>query len=438
MKISSILVILSLMLALSLLVVQPVPANAQGVEEAGHRVALYLFWGEGCPSCASEKKFLETLALKYPTLEVHAYEVWYNEENAEMFTRMATAYRVNTVGIPATFVGDSVWIGYWDYTGVEIEAKIAYGVENGSIDPIDKLSESPPDENSAEPTVPEQPEASATAEHTIINLPLFGPIEISKMSLVPLTLILGAMDGFNPCAFFVLFLLLGILIRTRSRKRMLLVGGMFVFFSAALYFLFMSAWLNLFLILGEIRLITMIAGAVALIIAAINVKDFFSFRKGVSLSIPEQAKPRLFERIRKLMETTAIPGLIVGTIILAVTANTYELLCTAGFPMVFTRTLTLHDLPIASYYLYLLLYNTVYVAPLVLIVTVFVTTLGNRKLTEFQGRVLKLASGLLMLGLGLVLLVNPAILNSIVATIGILVAALVTTAVTAVIQRHCG
>jgi len=137
---------------------------------------------------------------------------------------------------------------------------------------------------------------------------------------------------------------------------MLLVGGVFVFFSGLIYFLFMSAWLTLFLHVGQLMIIAITAGLIALTIATINIKDFFLFKRG-GLSIPKKAKPKLFERIRNLLKATSLPSLIIGTVVLAIAANTYELLCTVGFPMVFTRVLTLQDLSALQYYLYLILYN---------------------------------------------------------------------------------
>ena len=258
----------------------------------------------------------------------------------------------------------------------------------------------------------------------IITLPVFGEIDTEKMTLPFLTLVLAGLDSFNPCAFFVLFMLLSILIYAKSRKRMLLIGGTFVFFSGLIYFLFMSAWLNIFLHIGELMVITTIAGVIAVIIAAINIKDFFLFEQGVSLVIPEKAKPRLFERMRTLLKATSLPSMMAGTIVLAIVSNAYELLCTVGFPMVFTRVLTLQNLPVFHYYVYLLIYNVIYVIPLAIIVVMFSITLGARKLTEWQGRVLKLLSGLMMLFLGLVLLINPALLNNMLLSIGLLASAL--------------
>ncbi|HKZ17703.1 MAG TPA: hypothetical protein VJ161_09615, partial [Geobacteraceae bacterium] len=188
------------------------------------------------------------------------------------------------------------------------------------------------------------------------------------------------------------------------------------------------AWLNIFLVVGNLPVVTAIAGSVALFIAIINIKDFFYFHKGLSLLIPEKAKPGLFERMRNLLKASSLFALLAGTVVLAVVANSYEIICTAGFPMVFTRMLTLHSLSREEYYTYLAFYNVIYVIPLAIIVTIAIITLGSRKLTVWQGRVLKLVSGLMMLCLALVLLINPALLNNALISAALLALAVLASA----------
>lgn len=242
------------------------------------------------------------------------------------------------------------------------------------------------------------------------------------MSLPVMTVVLALLDSFNPCAFFVLFFLLSLLARAGGRRRMLLVGGLFVAVSGAVYFLFMNAWLNLFLVIGKLHWITLAAGLVALTIALLDIKDFFLLGHGPTASIPEGAKPGLFRRMRTLVGAERLPAVLLATLVLAVSANSYELLCTAGFPMVFTRLLTLEGG--GSYTFYLVLYNLIYVLPMLLIVIAFAMTLGARKLTEEEGRGLKLISGLMLLELGLVLLFAPQLLSSLQVAAGLVVSAL--------------
>ena len=243
-----------------------------------------------------------------------------------------------------------------------------------------------------------------------IKIPFFGEIDPSKINLPVLTIVIAGLDGFNPCAIWVLCFLLTLLIYVRNRKRMLIVGLIFVFTSAFVYFLFMTAWLNFFLLIGYVDILRIIIGIIAITAGIVNMKDFFFFKKGVSLTIPESKKPGLIKKMRKVIKEESTFPLIIGTMTLAFFANLIELLCSAGFPAIYTRILTLNALPTVQYYLYLVAYNIIYVIPLLIIVMIFVLTMGRRKLSENQGRILKLISGLLMLLLGLLLILKPEIL----------------------------
>jgi hypothetical protein len=153
----------------------------------------------------------------------------------------------------------------------------------------------------------------------------------------------------------------------------------------------------------------------------LNIKDFIFFKKGLSASIPESQKPKLYNQMRKLVRITSVPSVIAATIILAISANTVELLCSFGLPLVYTGTiLPLYSLSGFENYLYILLYNIIYIIPLIIIVLIVVLTLGRFKLSEFQGRQLKLFSGLMILSLGEILIFKLTLLENIFVTIGIL------------------
>jgi thiol-disulfide isomerase/thioredoxin len=374
-----------------------------------------LFWGEGCPHCEREKAFLKDLEKKHPGLQVRDYEVWKNKGSGALYKQVLRTAGIKQAGVPTTVVGTAVFMGFNDQTRRSIEEAVSRCVRDGCPDGVAEVSKRDLAQN------------AETAG--IVRIPFLGSIDPASVSLPVFTIIIGALDSFNPCAFFVLLFLLGLLIHVRSRKRMFLIGGIFVLFSGLIYFLFMAAWLNVFMIVGQIAAITIAGGVVALAVGGINVKDFFLFKQGVSLVIPESAKMKLFERMRGLLKAPTMPAMIAGTIVLAISANAYELLCTAGFPMVYTRVLTLQKLSSFQYYQYLVLYNIVYVVPLAIIVAVITITLGARKLTEWQGRQLKLVSGLMMLSLGTVLIMNPALLNNALASVVMLAGVLAASAV---------
>jgi hypothetical protein len=240
-----------------------------------------------------------------------------------------------------------------------------------------------------------------------VETALFGGLSASRLGLPLFTLALGLLDGFNPCAMWVLLFLLALLVRLEDRKRMALIAGTFVLVSGAVYFVFMAAWLNVFLLVGMTDALRLALAGMAIAIGAINVKDSMVPGRGPSLSIPAAAKPGLFARIRSVLNAEDVPASLVAVAGLAVVVNFVELLCTAGFPAIYTAVLTQQQLSPAAHYAYLGLYIVGYIADDTLMVATAVAALGSRKLKERGGRWLKLASGVVMLGLGAVMFVRP-------------------------------
>jgi hypothetical protein len=166
----------------------------------------------------------------------------------------------------------------------------------------------------------------------------------------------------------------------------------------------MAAWLNLFLVIGLSRASQLIIAAIAIVAGLINLKDFLALNIGVSLSIPEKAKPGIYSRMRAILHAESLKAAIVGAIILAILVQIVEFLCTSGFPALFTRILTLRELEPSAYYGYLLLYIAAYMLDDIIILTIGVVMLSRHRLQEREGRVLKLVSGLVMIGLGVYLI----------------------------------
>jgi hypothetical protein len=353
-------------------------------------VHLYFFASESCPHCAAAEAFLGGFAAQNPWLVVHRHEVTRSRASAELYQRLARELGEEARFVPAFAYCARMQVGFSvPETGRALaEALVACRGGAGA---------------------PEQAGPAPVAEP--LELPLLGRVDPARVSLPLFTLVIAALDAFNPCAFFVLLVLLSLLVHARSRRRIFLVGGVFVLFSGLFYLAFMAAWLNVFLAVGELRAVTVAAGVLAVGMGLLQAKDWLSPR-GPSLSLSGSARSRLFQRMRGLLQATRTSSVLLGAAALAVAANSYEMLCTAGFPLVFTRVLTLHALPTASYYLYLVAYNVVYVLPLAAVVAVFGATLGARRLSEEQGGGLKLLSGLMLLGLGSVLLVRPAALQN--------------------------
>ena len=351
-------------------------------------VDLHVFWSLRCPHCLKALPELRQMAAEHPWLHLHDYEITQSPANLQRFQDMALAHGETAQAVPTLFYCGHMEVGWPDAAvqQAELLARLEACRQGTAAIP---------------PTV-----------ETTLNLPLLGEIRLADLSLPVLTILLAGLDAFNPCAFFVLLFLLSLLTHQHQRSRMLLIGGIFVLCSGVLYFAFMAAWLNVFLVVGNLAWITAAAGALALLIGALNLKDYFAFPHGPSLSISAERQADLFQRGRRLVQSGHLPTMLATTLLLASVANFYELLCTAGFPMVFTRLLTLREQDVAQHYAYLLLYNLIYILPLLLIVLAFVRTLGSRKLSEREGRLLKLLSGLMMFGLGLLLVIAPEQLDN--------------------------
>ncbi|MBE9551983.1 MAG: thioredoxin family protein [Proteobacteria bacterium] len=398
---------------------EPLPESLwYAVEQDGKvQVNLYFFYSETCPHCAKAASFLPALVEPRPWLRLGALNVDESQENRELFAGLAGLLGEEFQGVPAFFLCGRMVVGFDSAEGMG--AGLAAFADQCHAALVDMQTLGP------------QPAPAITE----VEIPFLGRLDAGNLSLPLLTLALGGADAFNPCAFFVLLFLMSLRTHARSRARMLLIGGIFVACSGIFYLAFMAAWLNLFLLLEGMAIVTTVAGLVAMAVAALNIKDYFLFNAGPSLSIPMGARNRLFGRMGRLLSSESLPSLLAGTLALAVAANAYELLCTSGLPLVYTRILTLEELPTATYYGYLALYNLVYVLPLLAIVLVFTATLGARKLGERGGRLLKLMSGLMMLGLGIVLLIRPELLDNVLTAFALIAAAGALTGIAALVER---
>lgn len=389
-------------------------------------IQLHFFWTATCPHCQEAQPFIKALPEQLPWLQIHDYPLSGSAANLELYIDYAKQMKLERIAVPGFMFCQRLETGYHDrastgeYLIRELTRCYAERIAARGSKP-DLL-----------PTT--TPGAPSPAKTGTAPLPIIGSIDTQDWSLPMLTLVLASLDAFNPCAFFVLLFLLSLLAHAQSRSRMLIIGGVFVFFSGLIYFIFMAAWLNIFLYAGELRLVTLLAGSLAILIGLINGKDFFWYKKGISLSIPAAAKPGLFQRMRMVIGADSLGTMLAGTVVLAIIANSYELLCTAGFPMVYTRALTLQPLGTFDYYGYLIVYNVIYVVPLALIVLAFTYTLGSHKLSEFGGRVLKLISGYMMLALGVLLLLAPDRLNNALVSISLLLLVLTVAGLTVYLQ----
>lgn len=352
------------------------------VVEAGESVSdIEVFVRAGCPHCEAAKTFLDELRHEKPSLQIAIYDIAENRSARERLAILAAKHGMGSSGVPTFLIRGELIVGFLsaDTTGARIRGLLDRHAPATTSDP--KIES--------------------------ISTTWFGELRVGELGLPLFTIAIGLLDGFNPCAMWVLLFLLSLLVNLHDRKKMALIAGTFVLVSGLIYYAFMAAWLNMFLLIGLSRAVQFGLGGIALFVGAVNVKDFFVLRRGISLGIPESAKPGLYARIRRILQADNLAGALTGIVILAGLVNLIELLCTAGFPALYTQILTVQQLPIWEYYSYLGLYNLAYILDDSLVVAIAVITLSRRKVQERAGRWLKLISGLVMAGLGAILLLQP-------------------------------
>ncbi|TFB09095.1 hypothetical protein E3V08_01155, partial [Candidatus Atribacteria bacterium MT.SAG.1] len=354
---------------------------------------LYFFYGEGCPHCAQAEIFLEKLQEKYPQIKIESYEVFSNKDNAKLLSRLFEACGESSqIRVPATFIGNKVVIEYLseEITGVRIENILKECLENGCQNSLEKLKECQHEESVA-----------VTEKDQVIHFPVIGLVNLSKMSLPVLTITVGALDGLNPCAMWVLLFLIALLLNTHSRKRMLLIGGTFIIASGVIYYLLLAAWLNLFLAISYVNLTRNIIGIFALGVGAWQIRNFIKFRPGVckvtdGKGLGDKIKNGFKNRSQKLANAPLTFGILISIIILAFGVNLVEFFCSAGLPAIYTRILVLNNLSPSSYYLYLLLYSFIFMLDDLIIFLIAFVTLSKIGFTEKYNYWTTLIGGLII------------------------------------------
>lgn len=362
---------------------------------------IYFFWATGCPHCAKEKQFLDKLQDKYPQLEIKNFEIA-DKQNLILLQKLGRELKADVSGVPFTVIGREYFVGYLndETTGSRIEEAVKCAVQQGCEDVISNLSE----EESR--YVKQQPKSIPDT----LTVPVFGQISVKSLSLPALTFIIAFLDGFNPCAMWALLFLISLLLGMKDRVRMWILGTAFIVASAFIYFLFMSAWLNLFIFLGYVAVVRIVIGLIALFAGGYYLRDYLLNKSGGCSITGNENRQRIFEKLRSITQKPQFLLALGGIILLAFAVNTVELICSAGLPAIYTQVLALSNLPVWQYYLYLSFYILIFLLDDLFI---FFTAMITLQATGIDGRYSRyshLIGGILMVIIGGLLLFKPELL----------------------------
>lgn len=367
---------------------QPISAKAREIINkekpfvdclASGEVAIYFFYGRECPHCEREGKFLDILEKENKKIKIYRFEVWHDQANAKILMNIGKELDLEIKSIPFTIAGEKTISGYYDdkTTGEEIRTAINEVCQKSDT----KIED--------------------------INVPFLGKISIKNLSLPIITLVIAALDGFNPCALWILLFLLSLLISMRDRKKMLVLGGTFILTSAIFYFLVLAAWLNFILFIGFVFWLRIIIGLVALYAGYYNLKEYLIKKNRNCEVAGEEKRKKTFSKLRDIVAHEKIWLALLGIIALAVSVNFLELVCSAGLPAVFTQILAISGLTSWQYYAYLILYVFIFVLNEIIILGLALMTLEMKVINTKVIRWVGIIGGIIMVILGVLLLFKP-------------------------------
>jgi thiol-disulfide isomerase/thioredoxin len=356
--------------------------TSQGTASTGEGYRVDFFYLPGCSHCEAQEPFNEKLAEKYP-IQIVPHDVSIPAEHALALEMLEELGIKDEPAYPITIFGNQVFSGW------ESEETTGRAIENALKQCL---------AGNCPPPTSEEPKNK-------IKLPLIGEIALSDYSLPALAIILGLVDGFNPCAMWVLVYLISIVAVLRDRKRIWLICGSFVLASGILYFLFMTAWLNAFLAIGYVKPVTAVIGLVALGGGALQIRETIKTKGAIVCEVTdEESRKKTMTKVEKIVSSPLTWGILGGIIALAFTVNAVEFVCSAAIPAVFTQVLSLSHLSTFQYYSYILLYDAFFMLDdtIVFGTAAFALTssLGDRyaKYSRPVGATILIILGILLLG----------------------------------------
>ena len=421
---------LALLLAMLASVVQAQQPSPEGethtAPDWASSLTAYVFKSDNCPHCNAQRPFLDALAERHERFEIRYYEIVETTEHHDFLRLMAAAFDVNPGSVPMVFIGDSVWVGDSGRIRHDIETKVAECLASGCSDARalaeqriagDVTSIDPPD--------------------TTIQLPFLDRVDLSLQPLLLSTAIIAFVDGFNPCSLWLLTILIALVLHSGSRRRVLIVGLVFLATTAAVYGLFMVGLFSVLAYAAYLPWMYWIVAAFALTFGLVNIKDYFWFKRGFSFTIDDRHKPGIFKRFRELIKDGRSPLALAGaTLVMALGIALIELPCTAGFPVIWSGLVSAHDASPIGFGGLLVTYLAIYLLDELIVFGIAVFKLRIDRFEESQARVLKLIGGVVMIALAAVLIINPDIMSQLGPALGVFVVAFAIAGLIVLLHKH--
>ena len=374
-----------------IMVLCSLPFNVSAKED----INLYFFHGDGCPHCADEEEYLKKLEKKYKNLKIHKYEVWNSFSNSSLMNKIKKELGSTANGVPFTVVGSNYFEGFNAYMEEDIENAIKEANKGENPDVINGIVK------------PKAKKETTDKKSSTFNIPILGKINVKEVSLPIIAIIIGIVDGFNPCAMWVLLFLISMLLGMKNKKRMWTLGLTFLFTSAFIYMLFMLSWLNIIVNIAMTIWLRNIIALLALGGGIFNLYSYYKSQKSGCIVVDDKKRSTIFKRIKKFTTEKSFWLALIGIIALAVSVNLIELACSAGLPVLFVQILAINDIGSMQAFFYTLLYILFFLIDDIIVFVIAMITLNVTGISTKYNKYSHLIGGIIMLIIGALLIFKP-------------------------------
>jgi glutaredoxin len=399
---------LALLAAMVLFLAGPVAGPAAGQDRT---VELHLFWLSTCPHCAAAREYLGALSDDVPELDIREHEVSSDPEAQRLFAEMTEARGGEPSAVPTIIIGERMWVGFDDTIAAEVRAEVEAlaATGTGAGDDGDDSS--------------------------YVDVPFVGAFDVGSSSLLLSTIAIGFVDGVNPCSLWVLSILLGLVLHSGSRRRVALVGTVFLFVTTLLYGLYVVGAYSLLSYASYLSWIQRLVAAVVGVFGVVNLRDYFR-ASPATLAIPASAKPGIYRRARSLIAPDrSLFAVVGGTAVLAAGVSLVETPCSAALPLLWTDLLASHDVSVGVAVALFAIYMLIFLVDELVLFGAVVVTMRATHLQEQHGRLLRLVTGSVMLCLAAAMLIDPGLMSEMGGTLAVLASMVVVAVVLAAIGQ---
>lgn len=391
---------------------------------ANEKVNIYLFYGDGCPHCSALEEYLDEEYSNDKDVKVYKYEVWNDTANQELWKKVEEVTGEEAKGVPYFIIGKEVMQGYsatdtWEKkidkaiktakkTDYNDNVGITLGVVEGKIIKEENSSKSNYDPDKKEADISDYYNSNSNSDSsTKLDIPLIGTVNLKDMSIPIIAILIGLVDGFNPCAMWILIFLITMLFDYPSRKKMWILGCTFLFTSAFIYFLFMISFLNVAMFINSITILKLLVAIFALIFGGYNIYRYFKTKDVGCDVVDKKKRKKIINRIKNILSNKSFVLAMGGIILLAISVNLIELLCSLGLPVMFTEILAYNNITGVKNILYIILYIIFFLLDDLIIFFIAMKTLKITAISNKYSKYSHLIGGIIMIAIGLLMILKP-------------------------------